>query len=69
MFSCLKFSFNFLPFSSLDSLKDVMDLLADMLHAVNPRDPTVRTKIFTKKKKKHQPFFIIFCFVFAGGER
>ncbi|KAB2008882.1 hypothetical protein ES319_D10G129800v1 [Gossypium barbadense] len=25
---------------SLDSLKDVMDLLADMLHAVNPRDPT-----------------------------
>ncbi|KAG8481385.1 hypothetical protein CXB51_026147 [Gossypium anomalum] len=24
----------------LDSLKDVMDLLADMLHAVNPRDPT-----------------------------
>ncbi|XP_040934837.1 TOM1-like protein 6 isoform X1 [Gossypium hirsutum] len=25
---------------SFDSLKDVMDLLADMLHAVNPRDPT-----------------------------
>ncbi|XP_052477557.1 TOM1-like protein 6 [Gossypium raimondii] len=32
--------FDFLTFSSLDSLKDVMDLLADMLHAVNPRDPT-----------------------------
>ncbi|KAH1047302.1 hypothetical protein J1N35_038086 [Gossypium stocksii] len=44
---------------SLDSLKDVMDLLADMLHAVNPTDPTVRTK-YIYFLKKHQPFLLFF---------